>query len=197
MKPTANRLARALGLDGNPLRRGVDRVEAAITLGLAAIFAATAPLLAVQAGQWARHAGRDEQHAQRAWHQISAVTLQSAPLPPAAELYALEWNDAAVLASWAAPDGAARTGEILTTGGTRAGQPVRVWVNASGGLTGPPLSANQLSMRVGAAAALAPAGLAMALLGVGWLARWVLNQRRLAAWESDWALFEPQWTRHR
>lgn len=196
MKPKV-RLARAVGLDGNPLRRGVDRLEAAITLGLIAVFVASAPLLAALSGQWAQRAGQDEQHAQRAWHQIPAVTLQSAPRPPAAELYALEWNDAVVQARWAGPDGAVRTGEILTEAGTHAGQPVRVWVDAAGRLTGPPLSASQLSMRVIAAAALAPAGLGMALLGIGWLARWVLNRRKLAAWESDWALFEPQWSRHR
>ena len=196
MKPKV-RLARALGLDGNPLRRGVDRLEAAITLGLIAVFVAAAPLLAVLASQWAQRAGQDELHAQRAWHQIQAVTLQSAPLAPAAGLYALEWSDTVVQARWAGPDGAARTGEILTAAGTRAGQPVRVWVNAAGRLTGPPLSASQLGMRVIAAAALTPAVLGMTLLGIGWLARSVLNRRKLAAWESDWALFEPQWSRHR
>jgi hypothetical protein len=196
MKPKV-RLARALGLDGNPLRRGVDRLEAGITLGLIAAFVAIAPLLAVLASQWAHRAALDELHAQRAWHQVSAITLQAAPAAPSAELYAVEWNDAAVRARWAGPGGTARTGEILTAAGTRAGQPVRVWVNADARLTGPPLTSSQLGMRIIAAAALAPAGLALAFLGIGWLAHWVLERRKLAAWESDWARLEPQWSRHR
>jgi hypothetical protein len=196
MKPK-DRLARALGLDGNPLRRRVDRAESAIAIGLAVLFLACAPLLAIWASQWSRQAGQDEQRAQRAWHQISAVTLEAAPLPPAQQLYALQWNDAQVLAQWTTPGGATRTGEILTMAGTQAGQSVRIWVTPAGELTGPPLSPDQLSLRVMVATGLTPAGLAAALLGLGCVVRWVLNRRRLAAWESDWARFEPRWTRHR
>ena len=47
------------------------------------------------------------------------------------------------------------------------------------------------------AKALAPAALAVLLLGLAWLVRWLMNRRRLAGWEADWALTGPRWTRRR
>jgi hypothetical protein len=51
------RLASALGLDSNPLRRASDRVEAWLRVGLVAIFLIVGPLAALEAGHWAHHAG--------------------------------------------------------------------------------------------------------------------------------------------
>jgi hypothetical protein len=47
------RLARALGLDGNPLRRATDRAEAWIRIGLLVVFLIAGPLAALDAGGWA------------------------------------------------------------------------------------------------------------------------------------------------
>jgi hypothetical protein len=62
------RLARALGLDGNPLRRASDRAEAWIRIGLLAVFLIAGPLAALGAGGWAYHAG------------ITAAQVQAAPV---------------------------------------------------------------------------------------------------------------------
>jgi hypothetical protein len=188
------RLSRALGLDGNPLRRRADRLEIVIAVGLSALFLICAPVLAVLAGRWTYEAGRAQQHAERAWHQVMAVTLQA---PPSADQYAAAWADIGVPARWVAPDGQRRVGEIAAWAGIRTGESVRVWVNGSGWPTGPPLSARQLSARVFGVVALVPTVLAMVLLGIGGLARWLLTRAQLAAWESDWALVEPQWSRQR
>ena len=51
------RLARALGLDRNPLRRATDRAEAWIRVGLLAVFLIAGPMAALGAGHWAHHAG--------------------------------------------------------------------------------------------------------------------------------------------
>jgi hypothetical protein len=50
------RLVRALGLDGNPLRRASDRAEAWIRAGLLVVFLIGAPTAAVAAGLWTAHA---------------------------------------------------------------------------------------------------------------------------------------------
>lgn len=47
------RLARVLGLDGNPLRRASDRAEAWIRAGLVAIFLIVGPLAALHVGRLA------------------------------------------------------------------------------------------------------------------------------------------------
>jgi hypothetical protein len=49
------RLAAALGLDGNPLRRASDRAEAWIRIALLAVFLITSPIAALGAGGWAYH----------------------------------------------------------------------------------------------------------------------------------------------
>ncbi len=102
-----------------------------------------------------------------------------------------------MLARWVAPGGSKRAGEILAPAGLAAGQSVRIWVNASGWQTGLPLSARQLTTRVIGVAVLASLLLAVALLGIAWLVRWLLNRRKLADWEAAWTLVEPQWSRQR
>jgi hypothetical protein len=44
---------------------------------------------------------------------------------------------------------------------------------------------------------LAPAALAVLLLCVGLVVRWLMNRRRLASWEANWAFVGPKWTKHR
>jgi hypothetical protein len=188
-------LSRALGLDNNPLRRRADRVGTAIALGLSALFLICAPVLAIVAGRWTHEAGMVQQRAERTWHQVVAVTLQAAPA--AADQYAAQWEDVGVLARWVTPSGRQRIGDVPAWVGIEAGQPVRVWVNGSGTPTGPPLSARQLSTRSLGVATLIPTALAVVLVFVAWLARWLLTRSKLAAWENDWALVEPQWSGQR
>jgi hypothetical protein len=63
MKPSPGRprglarLARALGLDRNPLRRATDRAEAWIRIGLLGIFLIAGPIAALDAGHWTYQAG--------------------------------------------------------------------------------------------------------------------------------------------
>jgi hypothetical protein len=73
------RLARALGLDSNPLRRASDRAEAYLRIGLVAIFLIVGPLAVQDAGHWAYHAeiARATAQAMRT-HRVKAVPLQPA-----------------------------------------------------------------------------------------------------------------------
>ena len=57
---------------------------------------------------------------------------------------------------------------------------------------------SQLRPRGGAeatAATVAIATLGIVLLCLAWAGRWVLDQRRLADWETAWAAVGPQWTK--
>ena len=51
------RLARALGLDRNPLRRATDRAEAWIRAALLGSYLIAGPVAALSVGHWAYHAG--------------------------------------------------------------------------------------------------------------------------------------------
>ena len=61
--PRTTRLARNLGLDGNPLRRATDRAMTWIRTGLLAAFLVGGPLSAIGAGHW-MYAGMTEARAQ-------------------------------------------------------------------------------------------------------------------------------------
>ena len=74
------RLARALGLDRNPLRRATDRAEAWIRVGLLAVFLIAGPMAALGAGHWAYHAGTTAARVPAApAHRVKPAALQQAP----------------------------------------------------------------------------------------------------------------------
>ncbi len=163
--------------------------------GLLAAFLAGAPLIAVAAGSWAHAADLRRQRAQRSWHQVPAVLLQPAPHQAAFR----HWSSptAWVRARWSAPGEHARVGEVPAPPGGRAGTRLLVWADRSGLLAGTPLTGDVITARVIAAGIVAVAGLAVVLLGVARAARWLLDRRRLAAWEAAWISIGPQWTRRR
>ena len=67
-----------LGWDRNPLRRRIDRVEAAMVAGLIAVFLISAPVLATVAGYWIGSAGMREQRAEVASRLVPATVPGSA-----------------------------------------------------------------------------------------------------------------------
>jgi hypothetical protein len=195
--PTARRagLARHLALDHNPLRRRADRLETCIMAGLLAAFLAGAPLIVIAAGSWAHSGDLRQQRAQRSWHQVPAVLLQAAPRQAAFR----HWSSPAdwVRARWTPPGGHAHIGEVPAPPGSRAGSTVHVWADNSGPVAGLPLTQDVITARVIAAGLLALAGQAIVMLGLARAARWLLDRRRLAAWEAAWTSTGPQWTRRR
>lgn len=191
------RFARRLWMGRNPLHRRMDRIEAWITTGLLAIFLAGAPLSWIATGRWVHSGGRAEQRAQQAWRQVPAVLLHSAPALPRF-YFRTSWDPGVVvLARWTMPGGQVRTGEVSVPAGTLMGRTVRVWVDGTGRLTGPPLSTSALAKRVFGAEVLAPLALAALLLSLARVVRWQMDRRRLAGWEADWAFTGPRWSRHR
>jgi hypothetical protein len=186
------RVIRGLRPDRNPLRRTLDRVEGVVVGGLAVAFLAGAPLAAVTAAHLVYSYGARAAHAQQAaWHQVPAVLLAAAPTD------GYTGYEPEVRARWTAPDGARRTGEVPAQPGTSAGSTVRVWVDAAGRLTEPPLRPLQVRGQTALAAISAPVVLGLVLLCAGGLAQFRLGRRRLAAWDAEWQATEPQWTRRR
>jgi hypothetical protein len=189
----AGRAVRGLWPDHYPLRRTLDRVEAAIVAGLAVGFLAGASVAAVTAAHGAAAIGTRTAQAQRSWHQATAVLLADVPrsgygrgVGPVAR------------ASWAAPGGRARTGTVSAPPGARAGSAVLVWADGSGQLAkAPPLRLAQVNERAVLAAVAASVALGYLLSCLGLLACGVLARRRLAAWDADWRATEPRWTRRR
>ena len=190
------RLARWLGFDRNPLRRGTDRVEGALRLVMIIMVVAVVPATAVAAGRWTYHYVVHQAQAQQAAdHQVTAVLLRDAPATGTLGPYT-SVQTAWVPARWQPPGQPYRTGEVLAVAGARKGSTVRTWIDPSGAVTDPPLNhviAGDVWMVV--TATLLVSGLL--LLGAAGLARRMLDRRRLRAWEAEWRTNGPLWSRHR
>ena len=132
MKTT--RLARRLGLDGNPLRRRIDKIATCLAALLMAAFLIGAPMLSMAAARWVGHAAAAGQRAARSWRQVPAVLLPGAAPPAVGGVFGTSW----VKARWTAPDGHERAGSILVSTSLAAGRTVQLWVDTAGSPTGPP-----------------------------------------------------------
>ena len=189
------RLWRGLWPSRNPLRRTCDRIEATLVAGLLAAFLIAAPLLGLFAEQWAYGTSVRAQHAElAARHLVPATLLAGAS---AQTVTCCAGVQPLVRARWTAPDGTGLRGWIPAPAGARAGSTVKVWVDRSGGLTGPPLTNSQVVKRAILAAVTGPTAVAIVLLGAGVLVHWVLDRRRLAAWDAEWRATGPRWTSSR
>jgi hypothetical protein len=185
------RLLRGRRLDRNPLRRGSDRAETALLGVLLAAFLAGAPFAAHAAGSWTyATSAREAQAQQAALHQVQATLLQAAA-------FGMSEDGSEASARWKAPDGQVRTGDVFALTAAPAGSTVMVWVNQAGQLTDSPLGHGQVTGRAEFARGLAVAALAVTLIVAGLAGRWVLNRRRLAAWDTDWTATEPRWSTRR
>ena len=189
MKTT--RLVRRLGLDGNPLRRRIDKIAACLAALLMAVFLIGAPMLSMAAARWAGHAAAAGQRAERSWREVPAVLLHGAPLPAMGWMFGATW----VTARWTAPDGHKRAGTIPVSTSLAAGRTVQLWVDTAGSPTGPPPRHGAAVAGEALVAAMATAGLGAVLWWLAGAGRRMLDRRRLADWEAAWAAVGPQWTR--
>jgi hypothetical protein len=191
------RLARWLGFDRNPLRRGTDRVEGALRLVMIILAVLAVPAASVAAGRWADHYALHRAQVQRTLnHQVNAVLLRDAQatgIPDPYTTVETTW----VPARWQPPGQPPRTGDVLAVAGARKGSTVRTWIDPSGAVTDPPLDNRVIVGDVWLAvmATLLVSGLL--LLAAGALARRMLDRRRLRAWEAEWRTRGPLWSRHR
>lgn len=189
-------LTRRIGLDANPLRRGSDRLEAWVRIGLVLAFLAGAPLAGLQAVRWAQSSAARAAAAQQASvRSVPATLLRKVPGGAAQYPYSSTVSLGWAPARWTAPDGTVRTGTVQAPLGALAGSTVLVWTDRSGRLAGPPLRQDQVQGWVLMAGVLAPVLLALMLLIIQGLCRQLLEWQRMASWEQAWSAVEPHWTR--
>ncbi|MGH3283915.1 MAG: Rv1733c family protein [Streptosporangiaceae bacterium] len=191
------RLARWLGFDRNPLRRGTDRIEAALRLVMMIMLVAAVPAAAVVVGQRADHLALNRARAQQvADHLVNAVLLEQAPATGIPDPYT-SVQTVWVPARWQPPGLPPRTGEVLATAGARKGSTVRIWIDASGAVTAPPSDHRDIAGDVSVAVMATCLVSWLVLLASGALVRRALDRRRLRAWEAEWRAAEPLWSGRR
>jgi hypothetical protein len=192
-KPRAARpMPRLAGLliSRNDLKRSLDRVEAAVVAMLLAVFVAVVALACVLGV----HAYQSQRAAAARLRPVVAVLSQNGPADSLAGYGQAQ-------ARWRAPDGRQRSGPLTTDTAPGiwnavAGSRVRVWVTGAGD---PAARPSQPAMIL--TALLFPfwgsAGAGIVLVICYWAGRRVIDRRRLAAWESEWARIGPRWTTRR
>lgn len=192
MRTRLARLIRLMLPGGNPLSRGVDRVEGCSLLCVVVAGLALVPImLMVGSLAYADVVAAGEQQAMTR-HEVVATLVQDAPRREVGDNVN---SGSRVLARWQSPDGDRRTGRVAAADGLDKGSTVRVWVDRNGRLSGPPATQRQA----------AAAGTSVAV--AGWLVaacvlvlfhaclRRLLNRCRSRAWEREWARVEPEWRR--
>lgn len=186
------RLARRLGGDGNPLRRRSDIIEAWLAPIAIVVFLALSPLVAGLAATGVRADNAAAQHVQQSWHPVSAVLLRAAPGPEFSDNGANTWTEWAQ-ARWTA-GGRQYTGKIPVPADSRAGSTQTVWLNRAGRVQVPAMTRPELSGAIGTGILLALAALAVVVAVTARLARWVLDRKRIASWETAWLSVGPRWS---
>jgi hypothetical protein len=191
------RLARWLGFDRNPLRRGTDRVEGALRLVMIILAVLAVPAASVAAGRWADHYAQHRAQVQRTVdHQVTAVLLTDAPGIGSPDPYT-SVRTAWVSARWQAPGQPSRTGEVLAPIDAPKGSTVRTWIDPTGAVTDPPMDHRVIVGDVWLAVMMTCLVSWVLLLAAGMLARRVLDRRRLRAWEAEWRTSGPLWSGRR
>jgi hypothetical protein len=188
---------RHLGLDRNPLRRRVDRVERWLAIALVATIFVVNPVLAWLAGSAVYRGGL---HAARTAHDgrfpaTAVLEEDSVSLTPVDATVPVK--PLPTLARWIGPDGVAHTGRILPDQQGPAGAVVEVWTDAAGNLVAAPPDAEQAvgnGFVVGMAVLL---GSGVAAAAVWLVARHALERRRLDSWQVQWMSVEPRWSGRR
>src|SRR5712691_4314827 len=127
------RVTRGVRPDRNPLRRRTDRVEAFIFGGLVVAAAAGAPLAASTASDWAHAGATREAHVQQETrHQVQAVLLAA----PRAAVSGYTVNGMTpARATWTAPSGVQRTGQVSVPPDAAKGTAITVWTDQAGNVT--------------------------------------------------------------
>jgi len=187
------RFVRGRRPDRNPLRRACDRAETAVLALLVIAFIAAAPFIALASGGWELARAHQAQLSQEAsWRQVPARVLKVTSGVQGSSGYAT--LAARAQARWTAPDDRVVTGEIPVPPGTAAGTTVRLWATNDGQPTEPPLQDSQVCGSAYFAGTFSVLTFGALLAITGLLARWVLDRRRMAAWEAEWRATEPRWT---
>ncbi|MFI1444205.1 Rv1733c family protein [Streptomyces fructofermentans] len=184
-KPTRKRFWR---LRSNPLRRRDDIIEAWVVLAawtFAVVGGTTAGLVTAHATE----ATLAQQRAER--HSVHAVLLAHVPKPPAGRLSS--GDKALAEVRWTASDGSNRTGSTLVDAGLRPGTRLVVWQDSHGALVTEPSSAAEAALEGAVMGGFAGLSLVGGVCAVGALARWRLDQRRMAGWDREWDLVGPKW----
>ncbi|HEY7815894.1 MAG TPA: hypothetical protein VIC62_21800 [Nakamurella sp.] len=179
----------ALRVWGNPLARGVDRAEAALTWILMASWLMALPILAVIGSvQWADLQARADAQA-RSLVSVEAVLVTDAGY----ELtnYRSIPTGVTAEATWVGRSGLDVTGPVTPAPGARAGEHLTIWLDPDGAIVAAPMSATDAAVQAVIIVTFGWTVLALLLGTAWWVVRRRFDRRRWQAWAQEWERVEP------
>jgi hypothetical protein len=185
---------RALHRHRNPLWRRVDRAEALGRITLIAVVLVACGVLVPLIGRWTDTTDLRQAHAeQQSWRPVAATLEQSA----SQSIDSAEWNVAWVEADWQLPGGQRRSGAVAVPLNARAGQHVRIWIDAAGQEVSQPLTTASVREQVIFTVLSLLLAIAVAAGAAAAAGRLFFDRRRMANWQREWDMIGPSWSRRR
>ncbi|CAM5253194.1 hypothetical protein STENM223S_10140 [Streptomyces tendae] len=181
----------------NPLRRRSDVVEAWTTVLFTLLLFVGAPLLGAATAWWGygqAQAVVAEQRAERRHVRAEVVERVSETLPTG-ELGGQHSYRATV--HWKAPDGTRESTTARVPSGARDGDTVDVWLDSRGRSVPPPSDGAEIWQHSATVGSFTALGTGLTVFLAHRAVRGVALRRRMAEWDRDWALTEPQWSHRR
>ncbi|MGG8592602.1 Rv1733c family protein, partial [Streptomyces lividans] len=181
----------------NPLRRRSDVVEAWTKVLVALLLFVAAPALGAATAWWGHGQAQAivaEQRAER--HHVRATVVDRTPgTLSTGELGGQHTYRATV--HWKAPDGTEKSTTARVPADTRHGDTVDVWLDSRGQSVPPPSDSAEIWQHSATIGSFTTIGTVLTVLLAHRAVRAVAMRHRMAEWDRDWALTEPQWTHRR
>jgi hypothetical protein len=187
MGSPADRMWTAFVPRRSELRRRSDRVETLARWVALVLLVVSVPFLLAMGSARAQDV-RDGAAAVRA-NAAPVVATITQVVPRAASAGGVPSGAVDVTATWSGPDGTPHTVTGVELRGARVGDPWSAWLDGAGHQVRPPRTDGQAAVE-----GVVLAGWLLLVLGLGLLAvlavlHRVLDRRRMADWDEDWALF--------
>ncbi|MFE7433465.1 hypothetical protein ACIPH4_26465 [Streptomyces tendae] len=181
----------------NPLRRRSDVVEAWTTVVVALLLFVAAPVLGAATAWWGYGQAQAivaEQRAER--HHVRATVENRTPGALSTGQLGGQHSYRATV-HWKAADGTEKSTTAQVSAGARHGDSVDVWLDSRGRSVPPPSDGAEIWQHSATVGSFTTIGTVLTVLLANRAVRTVALRRRMAEWDRDWALTEPQWTRRR
>ncbi|MFF4603239.1 hypothetical protein ACFY12_10885 [Streptomyces sp. NPDC001339] len=176
------------------LRRGTDVAQSWMALAAGLLIAVAAPTAGVLAGQAVDTASQQ----QRAdWHAVTAVVTKEPPARAGRDARDGTGGRVHATVRWTASDHTVRTGETTVAPGAHAGDRTTVWLDEHGALLRDPSTPADILVRSVVAGTLAASGTGLLVFGTDRAGVLLLNRKRYAQWEKEWAELDAQGRHHR
>jgi hypothetical protein len=190
-------LIHALRPKANPLRRWVDRVTAVIMLVLLAGVLAAVPVAAVAGTVLYEQSAKSAAAVASTRHPVEATVASDPAVRVVGGDSQTQTTEVWADVRWVGADGLPRVAAAEVEQGSVVGSKVPLWVDVTEHVTTPPPTASQVMTTAVMSAVMIMLTLQGLCIGMIFSVRLVAEAYARRAWQREWEIVEPRWTRHK